>query len=212
LKQLPEPAFAAFIERGHLAEVDAVSDDYLRSAYLETLRRNLNPAKVARDDIRLRLEQEHLARELAERRRIAQEKQRRENRVRATPVYRELRGFMARARCKDESNRKLLANYDSKLIEASAAFLAGGPNDTAELQQALAQLKEQQANEQKRIARWKEELEERISRLRANVKERIRTYQRLDAADWAAFDLIVDWELDAFWKGINQAKEEEFDF
>jgi hypothetical protein len=211
LKVISERAFNAFAKRGRLADLKLIGNDCLRTVYRETLRRNLPKAQAVRAADCRRREQERLARAAAQRQRRVQEQARRAARLCATPVYRELSEFIARARKQDKDHRTLLEDYDKKLVEASGFLLAGNQVNDPALQQELARVRREQAQEQKRIAGWRDQLEELISRIRANVKERIRTYRGFDDADWKAFDQLADRQLDALWGTIKNA-EDEFAF
>jgi hypothetical protein len=213
LTTLPEDAFDAFLVKGTLAELDRVSNQSLRALYEQTLRRNLARTQSLRREIRQRQEQERLARAEAERRRAQEERARRAAKVRSTPVYRELTDFIARARKKDQDQRRALEVYEKKLLEASA-FLLNGNNqgaNAAVLSNNLDRLRREQELEENSIRRWKETIEEQISKTRASVKERIRTYRGFDAADWVAFDQIVDRNLDGLWKEINKSADDDLD-
>jgi hypothetical protein len=214
LRRLSEPALAAFAQTGRLGDIDLVSNNYLRSVYRQTLRRSLPRAEAERTEARRRQEKERLARLEAESKRLAEEQARREARLRATPVYREVCEFIARARNRDRERRKLLDGCDKKLLEASAFLLVGNQDQgkAQDLRQDLERVKREQANEQRRFARWKDDLEDGISRIRANVKERIRNYKGIEAADWQVFDHIVDAELDGLWKDIQKGDEDHLEF
>jgi hypothetical protein len=212
LAALPDATFTAFAEKGQLADIDRIDNEYLRALYQKTLERNLAQAQTLRQEIRRRQEQERLARAEAERKRVLEEKARRDAKVRATPVYRELSDFIARARKKDQQNRKTLEGYEKKLLEASAFLLAG--NNQGKKAAAgnvnLAWVQREQEREEQNIRQWKEKVEEQISQTRAGMKERIRIYPGFDAADWAAFDQVVDRELDGLWKEIQKSDQDDF--
>jgi HPt (histidine-containing phosphotransfer) domain-containing protein len=55
---------------------------------------------------------------------------------------------------------------------------------------------------------WLEAVEERIGKLRAELKERFRRYPGFQEADGTAFDQAVDQELDALRRKIQQAGED----
>jgi hypothetical protein len=213
LTTLPEDAFDSFLVKGTLAELERVGNPSLRALYQETLRRNLARAQSLRREIRERQEQERLARAEAERRRAQQERARRDAKVRGTPVYRELTDFIARARKKDQDQRRALEGHEKKLLEASAFLLNGNKQaaNAAVLSNNLDRLRREQELEENSIRRWKETIEEQISKTRASIKERIRTYRGFDAADWAAFDQIVDWDLDGLWKEINKSADDDLE-
>jgi hypothetical protein len=177
LKDLPEAQFAAFVQGGKLNAIGRLSNPYLRQIYEQTLRRNMARAAAARKD------------ELAKRVAKAQ----------STPAYREVQEFAARTRKKHQDFRGALKESEDKLLEASAAGLAGnngGGQNPAALRQEVERRKQQLEQEQKQFRAWQEAVEGQVSHLRAGVKERIRTYKGYSRADWLTFDSLVDGELD----------------
>jgi hypothetical protein len=206
LQQLPEPALTAFVQNGRLAVLDRIQDPGLRGVYADTLRKNLPRAQQLRAEAGARGERARRAREAARRR--AEEQ--RLARLKQTPVYRELTEFVARTRNRDAANRRAMESFDKQLLDASALLLGNNAGQNREaIKQRLAQVKQKQEQEQKDIAGWTERVDEQVSRLRANVKERIRTYRGLDRDDWTTFDRLVDEQLDRLLKDVQKPYEED---
>jgi hypothetical protein len=150
--------------------------------------------------------------QLARLKRLQEEQRQRDRRLRATPVYRELTEFAARTRKRQRNNRRLLDDFDHKLFEVTGKLLAGNnlaDKDRDELKRQLVVLKQDQDREKKRLAGWKDRVEEQISQLRARVKERLHAYPGVGPAAWKAFDLLVDRELDNLWKDLQKAEDED---
>jgi hypothetical protein len=198
LKKLPAAAFAAYVQGGELASVRAIQNVSLREIYRATLKRNLPRAQTIR-------EEERLARDKWAR----AEHDRRVTRAKAAPAFREVQELAARIRKRDQQNRKNLESFDRKLIEATGALLTANGQTRQALQQQAAKVKQEQEVAGAAVERWKDQAEEQISRARANVKERVRSYKEFNEDDWRLFDTLADAELDAVLKELRKADEDQ---
>jgi hypothetical protein len=199
LKALPEPALAAFAQGGEPAFARQVENPNLRDIYTATLRRNLGKAQAWQD-----------AQRLAREKKAREDYARRVARARAAPAFREVQELAARIRTRDAQNRKRLEDYDRQLVEATgAALTAANVNNRGALQQQAAKVKDDQERAMQAIDLWKDQVEEQISKTRANVKERIRAYKGFSEADCIVFDCVVDAELDGVLKELRKTAEED---
>jgi hypothetical protein len=191
LQQLPDGALAALAEQGDLPAVARLSDPRVQPIHRDTLARHLDQELARRAQVRRRQDEESRAALLAAQRqqeetarRAREERERREARIRSTPVFRELTDFTALTR---QSHAQPEATLHERTLRRYL-FRVLRINDRKE-QRALL---EEPADRQE----GKTPLAEKISIKRANFKERFRSYQGFDPTDWQLFDRAVDQALD----------------
>jgi hypothetical protein len=143
---------------------------------------------IHRDKLR-----EHVAAELQRR---DEEFVRRSQRIRATPVFSELQEFVALTRHR-LLTQKAMSAIDYQLMKR--LFRELNVNDFAEQQGILASLGS---------GRLDYAEAEKISRARANFKERFRAYKNTDSMDWEIFDRGVDQELDQLLRELQGTPNE----
>jgi len=187
LRGLPDQALLRFGQDGTLPAIDGIHHPVVREMYRQRLR-----GQLACEQHR-RVAAARLAREkqLAEARRVREEQEKRMARIQSAPVFRDLMEFVAlmekkhRDREADDDDPELLAIALEEL----------GVTDPQEQSKLLGDRRSGQQAEDRTV--------EQISRKRANVKERFRSYKDFDEADRELFDRAVDWVLDRLLEEIK---------
>jgi hypothetical protein len=157
---LDDTVLAEFARTGQLKDIGTITDSNVRVLYLDNLH-------------------DHLA---AEQQRRTEVLTRRQARIGATPVFRELLEFV------DQTRQRLRPkpNDDSRLIALLLDEL--GVQNSVERKAITAQLRPSQP--------VPDGIAASISSKRASLKERFRAYRDFDKVDWQMFDRAVDWHLD----------------
>ena len=115
---------------------------------------------------------------------MRQEHERRVARIGATPIVRELAEFVA-------LTEKRLGERETSTDDQQLLAHALEELDVTDREEQTKLLQDGKTQDETR-----DSIEEKISRERANVKERFRSYKDFDQIDWAIFDHAVDQELD----------------
>jgi len=182
LKELSDEGLAALATTGRLAEANRVSHLGLRVMYRETLARNGRYELERRAELHRQGEKARLA----EHRRRQETQAKREGRIRATPVFRELSDFVERTRRTHKGPEPSAEELRLQLYVVRQLKI----RDPVQKQQLFEETPDQPDT--------RRQLQAQISRLRAHVKERFRgpAYREFDSRDRELFDQAVDRELD----------------
>src|SRR5262249_14198711 len=182
LKELSDEALAKLAPTDGLPDLNRVSHLGLRAIYHETLARN------ARYEVERRAELQRQGEEarLADQRRRQATQAKRDARIRATPVFRELSDFVERTRRTHKGQEPSAEEVRLQLYVVRQLKI----RDPIQKQQLFEETPDQPDT--------RRQLQAQISRLRAAVKERFRglAYREFDQGDKEVFDQAVDRELD----------------
>jgi hypothetical protein len=185
LRGLPDEALSTFADGGRLPALDKVQDGVLREVYVATLRAQLTPELHRRAALRQAQE--------AATRHAREEAAQSEARVRGSPAYRELLGFVAATR-----HSQVNTADDPRLLAALMQEL--DIQDPAAQAKTLAELTGQGPGP--------DVLRARIARERAALKERFRSSRGFDEADRRRFEQLVDRELDRLLRELAGFREQ----
>jgi hypothetical protein len=176
LAQLSDDELAAFADSGRLTQGESFTDKDVRDLYRDTLRRHLPKELTARaaTSAAARVAADKLKRQQVER----------EERLRASPAFRELMFFAATVH-KQIREESLLREQQQRALDFF--FQQTGVNDPAEREKARQAL---------RSGRDREDIALAVARKRAAVKKDYRQSPDYDRSDEETFDRLVDQGLD----------------
>jgi hypothetical protein len=183
LEHLPDDALDLLARRGQLTEDDGLRTAGARAIFQDTLRRHL--AK----ELRKRAAQHEIERLAAERR--AAQRARRIARLRHTPAFRALSGFVAQTREQLREQEQSTQQQEAALAQLFQQLRVNDPTEQATIRADLLERGD------------RNDLAQLVDRQRAAVKRVYRSSPEYDADDHELFDQLVDRELDELLRALS---------
>ncbi len=185
LAHLSQDALTLFDKDGQITEDDGLHTDGAREIFKDTLRRHLA------NEMRKRQAQREMQRLAAERR--TAERARQIARLRKTPVFRDLSAFAARTLALHREQQQTAQRQEKDFAQL---FEQLGVNDKEEQATIRAELLAGESPES---------VQQSVERERTAIKRAYRTSPEFAAADRAAFERLVDEELNQLLKMVKES-------
>jgi hypothetical protein len=199
LARARQPQLQALREQARRVELRQEADDVARDAERQRTEQRVREEETRQEEAQRR----------AEKRRLKEALRQQVARIGKTPVFRELEEFAAAIRKEQQEHQRQSQEQDKELLDA--LFQKAGKRDAGHKERVRKLLMQRNVSniDANALRRWKDGVAKRISRKRAEVKERFRTYAEFGKADWPVFDREADQVLDQLANEIDRVHEDE---